>query len=57
MPDTLKRLNHPIPLGYFGGTGSAPKNGILVKGDNYLDALAELDTVVFDKTGTLTKGG
>lgn len=45
-----------IPLGYFGGIGAASKNGILVKGANYLDALAELDTVVFDKTGTLTKG-
>ncbi|HAG11081.1 MAG TPA: cadmium-translocating P-type ATPase [Desulfotomaculum sp.] len=45
-----------IPLGYFGGIGAASKNGILVKGANYIDALAELDTVVFDKTGTLTKG-
>jgi Cd2+/Zn2+-exporting ATPase len=45
-----------IPLGYFGGIGGASKNGILVKGANFLDALAELDTVVFDKTGTLTKG-
>lgn len=45
-----------IPLGYFGGIGAASKNGILVKGANFLDALAELDTVVFDKTGTLTKG-
>lgn len=45
-----------IPLGYFGGVGAASKNGILVKGANYIDALAELDTVVFDKTGTLTKG-
>jgi Cd2+/Zn2+-exporting ATPase len=45
-----------IPLGYFGGIGAASKNGILVKGANYIDALAELDTIVFDKTGTLTKG-
>ncbi|NLX92089.1 MAG: cadmium-translocating P-type ATPase [Firmicutes bacterium] len=45
-----------IPLGYFCGIGAASKNGILVKGANYLDALAELDTAVFDKTGTLTKG-
>lgn len=45
-----------IPLGYFGGIGGASKNGILIKGANFLDALAELDTVVFDKTGTLTKG-
>ncbi|MGI6119264.1 MAG: heavy metal translocating P-type ATPase [Desulfosporosinus sp.] len=45
-----------IPLGYFGGIGAASKNGILVKGANYIDALAESDTVVFDKTGTLTKG-
>ena len=45
-----------IPLGYFGGIGGASKNGILVKGANFLDALANLDTVVFDKTGTLTKG-
>ncbi len=45
-----------IPLGYFGGIGAASKNGILVKGANYIDALAEADTVVFDKTGTLTKG-
>jgi Cd2+/Zn2+-exporting ATPase len=45
-----------IPLGYFGGIGGASKNGILVKGANFLDALAKVDTVVFDKTGTLTKG-
>lgn len=45
-----------IPLGYFGGIGGASRNGILVKGANFLDALADLDTVVFDKTGTLTKG-
>lgn len=45
-----------IPLGYFGGIGKASRRGILVKGSNYIDALAAIDTVVFDKTGTLTKG-
>lgn len=45
-----------IPLGYFGGIGAASRNGILVKGGNYLDALKSVDTVVFDKTGTLTRG-
>lgn len=45
-----------IPLGYFGGLGAASRNGILVKGSNYLDLLAKVDTVVMDKTGTLTKG-
>ncbi len=45
-----------IPLGYFGGIGGASRNGILVKGANFLDALAKIDTVAFDKTGTLTKG-
>lgn len=45
-----------IPLGFFGGIGLASKNGILVKGGNYLEALNSLDKVVFDKTGTLTKG-
>ena len=45
-----------VPLSYFGGIGSASKGGILVKGSNYLDALASCDTVVFDKTGTLTEG-
>ncbi|HEX2869296.1 MAG TPA: heavy metal translocating P-type ATPase [Ignavibacteriales bacterium] len=45
-----------IPLGYFGGIGASSKKGILVKGSNFLDALAEVKTVVFDKTGTLTKG-
>lgn len=45
-----------IPLGYFGGIGGASRQGILVKGANFLEALAHLHTVVFDKTGTLTKG-
>ena len=45
-----------IPLGYFGGIGAGSKQGVLVKGGEYLDALTEVDTVVFDKTGTLTTG-
>ncbi|MCX7923491.1 MAG: heavy metal translocating P-type ATPase [Clostridia bacterium] len=45
-----------IPLGFFGGIGGASKNGILIKGSNYLEALNNVDTIVFDKTGTLTKG-
>ncbi|WP_429147060.1 heavy metal translocating P-type ATPase [Anaerotaenia torta] len=45
-----------IPLGFFGGIGGASRNGILVKGSNYLEALNHIDTIVFDKTGTLTKG-
>ncbi|MDQ2087803.1 heavy metal translocating P-type ATPase, partial [Herbivorax sp. ANBcel31] len=45
-----------IPLGFFGGIGSGSKNGILIKGGNYLEALNNVDTIVFDKTGTLTKG-
>jgi Zn2+/Cd2+-exporting ATPase len=45
-----------IPLGYFGGIGSASRHGILVKGSNYIDVLAAVKTVVFDKTGTLTRG-
>jgi Cd2+/Zn2+-exporting ATPase len=45
-----------IPLGYFGGVGAASRKGILVKGSNFLDILASVDTVVFDKTGTLTNG-
>jgi len=45
-----------IPLGYFGGIGGASRQGILVKGSNFLDALSRIKSVVFDKTGTLTKG-
>ena len=45
-----------VPLTFFGGIGGASRNGILVKGANYMDVLAKLDTVVFDKTGTLTHG-
>ncbi|MDR2629480.1 MAG: cadmium-translocating P-type ATPase [Spirochaetaceae bacterium] len=45
-----------IPLSFFGGIGGASRNGILVKGSNYLEALTNVDTVVFDKTGTLTRG-
>ncbi len=45
-----------IPLGYFGGIGAASKNGILFKGSNYLDVIANIKNVVMDKTGTLTKG-
>lgn len=45
-----------IPLGFFGGIGAASKCGILIKGSNYLEALANAGTIVFDKTGTLTKG-
>lgn len=45
-----------IPLGFFGGIGGASRNGILIKGSNYLEALNNVETVVFDKTGTLTKG-
>lgn len=45
-----------IPLGFFGGIGGAAKQGILMKGSNYLEALAKTDAFVFDKTGTLTKG-
>ena len=45
-----------VPLSFFGGIGGASKCGILVKGSNYLEALAKTETVVFDKTGTLTKG-
>lgn len=45
-----------IPLGFFAGLGGASKQGVLVKGGNYLEALNHVETVVFDKTGTLTKG-
>jgi Cd2+/Zn2+-exporting ATPase len=45
-----------VPLSFFGGIGCASKNGILVKGSNYLEILSDTKTIVFDKTGTLTKG-
>ena len=45
-----------VPLSFFGGIGGASKKGILVKGGNYLEVLAQTETIVFDKTGTLTKG-
>lgn len=45
-----------VPLSFFGGIGAASKNGILVKGSNYLEAISQMNTIVFDKTGTLTKG-
>jgi Cd2+/Zn2+-exporting ATPase len=49
-------LTISIPLGYFGGIGLASRNGILVKGANFLDVITRIDTLVSDKTGTLTKG-
>lgn len=45
-----------VPLSFFGGIGGASKAGILIKGSNYLEALAQADTIVWDKTGTLTRG-
>ncbi len=45
-----------VPLSFFGGIGGASREGILIKGANYIETLASVDTVVFDKTGTLTKG-
>lgn len=45
-----------VPLSFFGGIGGASKRGILIKGSNYIDLIAKIDTVVFDKTGTLTEG-
>lgn len=45
-----------VPLGFFAGIGCASKNGILIKGSSYLEALSKIETTVFDKTGTLTKG-
>lgn len=45
-----------VPLSFFGGLGAASKAGVLVKGSNYLEALADVDTVIFDKTGTITTG-
>lgn len=45
-----------VPLSFFCGIGKASKNGVLIKGSNYIEALSKCDTVVFDKTGTLTKG-
>ncbi|MBR3811003.1 MAG: cadmium-translocating P-type ATPase [Agathobacter sp.] len=45
-----------VPMGFFGGIGAASKNGVLVKGSNYLELLSEMDTIVMDKTGTLTNG-
>ncbi len=45
-----------VPLGFFGGIGAASKIGVLVKGSNYLEAIAQMKSLVFDKTGTLTKG-
>ena len=45
-----------MPLTFFGGIGGASRKGILIKGANYMDVLAKVDTVVFDKTGTLTHG-
>jgi len=60
VPESLQPWNRQtlisVPLGFFGGIGAASKIGVLVKGSNYLEAVAEMTTIVFDKTGTLTKG-
>lgn len=45
-----------VPLSFFGGIGAASKNGVLVKGSNYLEVISKLDTIIFDKTGTITTG-
>lgn len=45
-----------VPLGYFAGIGKAGKEGVLIKGSNYLDVLTKANTMVLDKTGTITKG-
>ena len=45
-----------VPMGFFGGIGAASKDGVLIKGSNYLELLSEMNTIVFDKTGTLTNG-
>ena len=45
-----------VPMGFFGGIGAASKEGVLVKGSNYLELISEMNTIVFDKTGTLTNG-
>lgn len=45
-----------VPLSFFGGIGGASKAGVLIKGSNYIETLANVETLVFDKTGTLTKG-
>lgn len=45
-----------VPLGFFGGIGAASRIGVLIKGSNYMEAVAEMTTIVFDKTGTLTRG-
>ena len=45
-----------VPLSYFSGIGKASKEGILIKGSDYLDALSKINTIIFDKTGTITTG-
>ena len=54
--DSTGALVISIPLGYFGGIGAGSKNGILFKGSNFLDILANVQHVVMDKTGTMTEG-